>query len=82
MIRSSSDYDVFSWLYRTYNYFLVVETYDILMSTENIICFERLTQEFYTLFDYTYQEGSKLKLLNTKNFKVNMASVLTKRIIS
>ena len=34
------------------------------MSTENIICFERLTQEIDTLFDYTFQEGSKLKLLN------------------
>ena len=34
------------------------------MAKENIICFERITQEFYTLFDYTFQEGSKIKLLN------------------
>ena len=34
------------------------------MSTENIICFERLTQEIDTLFDYTFQKVSKLELLN------------------
>ena len=34
------------------------------METNNIICFERLTQEFDTLFDYTFQEGSKVKPLN------------------
>ena len=34
------------------------------MKIENGICFERLTQEFDTLFDYTFQEGLKLKLLN------------------
>ena len=34
------------------------------MVTEHIICFEILTQEFDTLFDYTFQEGSKIKLLN------------------
>ena len=34
------------------------------MATENKICFEILVQEFDTLFDYTLQEGSKLKLLD------------------
>ena len=34
------------------------------MATDNIIFFERLTQEFDTRFDYTFQEVSKLKLLN------------------
>ena len=29
-----------------------------------MIFFERLTQEFYTLFEYTFQEGSEIKLLN------------------
>ena len=29
-----------------------------------MICFERLTQESDTIFEYTFQEGSKLKLLN------------------
>ena len=33
------------------------------MATDNIICFERLTQEFDTIFEYTHQEVSKLKLL-------------------
>ena len=44
--------------------FLVVETDDILMETYNIICFERLMQEFDNLFDYNFQEGPKLDLLN------------------
>ena len=34
------------------------------MATQHRICFERLTQEFDTLFDYSFQEGAKLKLLN------------------
>ena len=34
------------------------------MATYNIIYFEILTQKIYTLFDYTFQEVSKLKLLN------------------
>ena len=34
------------------------------MATEKIICFKTLAQYFYTLFDYNFQEGSKLKLLN------------------
>ena len=36
------------------------------MATKNIICFEKLTKEFDILFDYTFQEGSKLKLLKIK----------------
>ena len=39
------------------------------MATENMICFERLTKEFDTLFDYTFQEVSKLKLLNIKTIQ-------------
>ena len=34
------------------------------MATKNITYFKILTQEFDTLFDYNFQEGSKLKLLN------------------
>ena len=34
------------------------------MATQNRVCFERLTQEFDTLFDYTSREVSKLNLLN------------------
>ena len=64
IIISSSIHSVFSWVYNSYKSFLVVETDDILMTTQNILCFEILTQEFYTLFDYTFQERSKLKLLN------------------
>ena len=43
---------------------LAVEKYDILLSTQNSIFFERLMQEFDTLFDYTFQEGKQLKSLN------------------
>ena len=64
MIRSSSDHAVFSWVYNNYKLFLAVETDDILMETDNIICFEIITQKFDTLFEYTFQEGSKLKLLD------------------
>ena len=34
------------------------------MATQNIIFFERLMQGFDTLFDYTFQEGPKLKFFN------------------
>ena len=34
------------------------------MSTDNMIVFERLAQEFDTIFDYTFQKVSKLKTLN------------------
>ena len=43
------------------------------MATENRILFERLTQEFDTLFDFTFQEGSKLKLLNINTIKSKYA---------
>ena len=39
------------------------------MATENIICFEKLTREFDTILDYTFQEVSKLKLLNINIIK-------------
>ena len=55
IIRSYSDHVVFLWVYNNHKYILAVETDDIILTTENIICFERLTQEFDTLFDYTYQ---------------------------
>ena len=42
MIISSSGHDLFSWIYNNYKYFLSVETYDILMETQNMICFEKL----------------------------------------
>ena len=64
MIRSFSNHAVLSGVYKSYKSFLSVEIDDIIMETENRICFERPTQEFDTLFDYTLQEGSKLKILN------------------
>ena len=82
MIRSSSDHAVFLWVYNNYKPFLAVETYDILMAKENIICFERTTQEFDTIFDYTSQEVSNLKPSKLTLLKVNMASLLTIHIIS
>ena len=63
-IRSSSDHAVLSLVYKTYKSFLAVEIDDILMQIENIIWFERLTQGFDNIFYHTFQEGSKLKLLN------------------
>ena len=40
------------------------------MTTDNRICFERLTQKFDTLFDYSFEEVSKLKLLNINMIKM------------
>ena len=34
------------------------------MITHNTILFEILTKTFDTMFDYTFKEGAKLKLLN------------------
>ena len=39
------------------------------METDNIIYFKILTQEFDTLFEYTFQEESKLKLPNIKTIQ-------------
>ena len=64
MFWSSSDRSVLSWTYKNYKYVLSVETYDILMETQNSIWFEILIQEFYHIFDYTLQEGPRIKLLN------------------
>ena len=64
MIISSSEHAFFSWTYKTYKLILSVDTYDIIMATQNIILFERLTKDFDTLFDFNFKEGSKLKLLS------------------
>ena len=64
MTRSSSDHAVFSRVYKNYKSFLVVDTYIILMATHNRIFFEKLIQEYDTLFGYTPQEGPKINLLN------------------
>ena len=39
------------------------------MATQHRICFERLTQEFDILFDYTLKEGSNIKLLDINNIQ-------------
>ena len=44
IIRISSDHAVFSRTYKTYKPILALETYDILMATQNNICFKRPTQ--------------------------------------
>ena len=51
-------------MYKTHKSILAVETYDILITTKNRIGFELLTKQFDELFDYTFQEGLQLKLLN------------------
>ena len=67
---------------KKYKYIFSVETYDILTETQNWVLFERLTQQFYTIFDYSFQERSKIKLFNPTSSKVNMVSSLIKNIIS
>ena len=64
IIRSSSDHYIFTWNYHTYNYILAVKTHTILMATHHSIRFERLTQDFDNVLDYTFQECAKLKLFN------------------
>ena len=44
IIRRSSDHAVISWVYMNYKLFLDVETYDIIMETQNRICFGTLIQ--------------------------------------
>ena len=44
MTRKSYDHALLSWVYRNYRSFLAVETDDILMETDNIICFKILIQ--------------------------------------
>ena len=39
------------------------------MATQNSICFERLMQEFDTIFDYILQDGEGLKTLNINIIK-------------
>ena len=46
------------------------------MAPENIMLFERLTQEFDTLFDYTSQEASKLKLFNINIVKIKYGIII------
>ena len=64
IIRRSSDHAVVSWTYNKYKSIIVLETYDILIETHNIIGFERLPKYFDTIFDYTSKVGPKLNLLN------------------
>ena len=47
-----------------YKALFAVEIYDIILETQNRVCFERLMQEFDTLFDYTSPKVPTLKLLN------------------
>ena len=57
------------WIYKTYKYFLKVETYDILMATHNFIWFKIMIKEFDTLFDHTLQEGEELNTFNINIIK-------------
>ena len=53
MIRKFSNNAVFDWDYKTYKPFFLVDTDNILMATKHVTFFEKMTQEFETLFDYT-----------------------------
>ena len=64
MIRSSHNYAVFSWTYKTYKSIIAVDTENNLMETNNKVYFERLTKAFDILSYYNFQEGPKLNLLN------------------
>ena len=70
MARSSSEHAVFLLIYMNYKSFIAVETYEILMATQNRICFEILMQEFDTLFGYIFPEGPKLNLLNIRIIQI------------
>ena len=63
-MRSSSDHVVTNCDYRTYKSIIAVDTYGIFMATQHMICFEILSQYFDNLFDYTFQEGDRVNLLN------------------
>ena len=46
------------------------------MATDNIMFFERPTQEFDTLFEYTFWEGSELKLLIIKIIQIKYGIII------
>ena len=64
MISNSSDHYVFTWTYKTYKSIISLDTYDRIMTTQHILWFWRLDQEFDNLFDYTFQEVANIKLPN------------------
>ena len=69
MIKSYYDHAVFTWTYKSYKSIITVDTDEILMTTQHRIFFERLNQEFDTLFYYTLKEGKNLNLLNITNIQ-------------
>ena len=76
MIRISSNHAVLSWVYKNYRSFPAVETYDTLMETDNRIRFEILAQKLDAIFDYTFQEGSKIKLPNINIIKIKYGIII------
>ena len=72
MIRISYKHAVLSCTYNIYKFIISVETDDIIMATQKIICFEILTKEFDTKYDYKLQEGPNSSSSISPLSKVNM----------
>jgi hypothetical protein len=66
MTRCAIDHGVFLWTFQTIKSLLVLETYDILMASENDIPFIHLKEELGKMFDLTTATGSTLKFLNLR----------------
>ena len=73
------DHCVFTWIYKIYKSIIAVETDDILMNPQNRFCFDVLTQKFDTLFDYTFQEDDKLKILSITVIKSKYDIIIDKK---
>lgn len=82
MIRSTCDHGIFTWNYKgddtlatnqTINHKAIIclATDDILIFTNNIICYQRIRMSFDPLFDYSYQQGPLLKFLNMRIIQSN-----------
>ena len=81
MIRSTSDHGVFTWNYTgdytlvpkssvNYHAILCLTTDDILIYTDNIICYQRIRLAFDPIFDYSFQDNQVLKFLNIRIIQV------------
>ena len=97
IIRSSSDHGIFTWKYTgdhndffcknnsvSYNAIICLATDDIILFTDNIICFQRLQIEFNPIFEYSIQNHSVLTFLNIHIIQSNYGIIIdqTKHIIS
>ena len=64
MILSCSYHNVLHYSYNNQKYILIIERDDNIISSDNIDRFNHLCQEFDTIFDYIFQGGHHLKVIN------------------